>query len=116
MLSIVTYDDMLASCSQSSYCVFVAKSDCMLNRKWPTIQRASLACLFQNERNFNRFSAWLGKNSSTNKNSRILSELQSHMLVSGNCSASRYNRAASVCTPLQSSNHLLCFRYIGIDC
>lgn len=43
----------------------------------------------QNERNFNRFSAWLGKNSSANKNGRILSELQTHMLVSGNCSASR---------------------------
>ncbi|GAQ81032.1 hypothetical protein KFL_000690130 [Klebsormidium nitens] len=45
--------------------------------------------LLPNERNFNRFSAWLGKNSSANKNSRILSELQTHMLVSGNCSASR---------------------------
>eukprot|EP00850_Spirogloea_muscicola_P018255 SM000165S02216 [mRNA] locus=s165:238181:243560:+ [translate_table: standard] len=43
----------------------------------------------QGERNFNRFSAWLGKNSSTSKSWRQLAELQLHLLVSGNCSASK---------------------------
>jgi len=35
------------------------------------------------ERNFNRFPGWLGKNSTHNKNRRLLHELHSHMITSG---------------------------------
>ncbi|XP_024020317.1 replication factor C subunit 1 isoform X1 [Morus notabilis] len=45
--------------------------------------------LEQGERNFNRFSGWLGKNSTFNKNMRLLEDLHVHLLASRESNSGR---------------------------
>lgn len=44
---------------------------------------------FQGERNFNRFGGWLGKNSTTGKNFRLLDDLHDHLLASRESNSGR---------------------------
>eukprot|EP00252_Welwitschia_mirabilis_P003820 TRINITY_DN1388_c0_g1_i1.p1 TRINITY_DN1388_c0_g1~~TRINITY_DN1388_c0_g1_i1.p1 ORF type:complete len:950 (-),score=248.13 TRINITY_DN1388_c0_g1_i1:318-3167(-) len=45
--------------------------------------------LVEGERNFNRFGAWLGKNSSLGKNTRLLADVHVHVLASRACELTR---------------------------
>ncbi|GKV39709.1 hypothetical protein SLEP1_g47440 [Rubroshorea leprosula] len=72
-------------------------------RQWQLSQTGSLSsCIIpaallhgqreileQGERNYNRFSAWLGKNSSMGKNFRLLEDLHVHLLASRESSSGR---------------------------
>ncbi|GLT93388.1 hypothetical protein SLE2022_111840 [Rubroshorea leprosula] len=72
-------------------------------RQWQLSQTSSLSsCIIpaallhgqreileQGERNYNRFSAWLGKNSSMGKNFRLLEDLHVHLLASRESSSGR---------------------------
>lgn len=53
-----------------------------------TYVRGYRATLLQGERNYNRFPSWLGKNSKFTKCRHQLSEVQYHLLLSGNCRTS----------------------------
>lgn len=48
-----------------------------------------LASSLQGERNFNRFSGWLGKNSTMGKNYRLLENFHVHVLASRESSSGR---------------------------
>jgi replication factor C subunit 1 len=51
---------------------------CSVNAASLMTGRREIFGLFPGERNFSRFPAWLGKNSSTNKGKRLLGELHAH--------------------------------------
>eukprot|EP00271_Cylindrocystis_brebissonii_P022485 TRINITY_DN8672_c0_g1_i1.p1 TRINITY_DN8672_c0_g1~~TRINITY_DN8672_c0_g1_i1.p1 ORF type:complete len:642 (-),score=151.06 TRINITY_DN8672_c0_g1_i1:634-2475(-) len=51
--------------------------------------RGGREVLSPGERNFNRFTAWLGKNSTQSKCTRQLADIHTHTLVSGICSVPR---------------------------
>lgn len=87
-------------------------------RQWQLSQFGSLASciipagllhgkretLTQGERNFNRFSGWLGKNSTMGKNLRILDDMHVHLLASRGSSSGRSTMRVDLFTPLL--NHL----------
>ncbi|XP_047324594.1 replication factor C subunit 1-like [Impatiens glandulifera] len=56
--------------------------------------------LTQGERNFNRFGGWLGKNSTTGKNLRILDDMHIHLLASRGSSTGRSTMRVDFFTPL----------------
>eukprot|EP00899_Mesostigma_viride_P017099 jgi/Mesvir1/25390/Mv01429-RA.1 len=54
-----------------------------------SIVRGAREPLLPGERNFNRFSGWLGKNSTQGKNERLLSDIETHLTVSTHVTANR---------------------------
>lgn len=59
--------------------------------------------LYPNEPNFPRFTAWLGQNSSHGKQKRILGEVHTNMLSSGNFHSDRTALRLDYCSTLKSS-------------
>lgn len=59
--------------------------------------------LYPGENNFPRFSAWLGQNSSNNKCKRLLGELHTDMISSGNFHADRTSLRLDYCGVLKTA-------------